>query len=212
MTISSDRRCVVVCGSTKADSRTRAVSNVMAERLRQAGFAVSFIDTRQLVLPIADPEFHHSPDQHPEPAVRELSSTFDAAQAVVLASPVYHGSYSGVLKNLLDHLRWDAFARRPVGLIVHGGNPLSGTPVCDHLRSVVRTMAGYATQSQVVSGPADISWDDRGTTVLAEPVQLRIDRMAAELVELSVLLSRPRTKPTSRRELGRAKDMSSDGR
>ncbi|WP_375633527.1 MULTISPECIES: NADPH-dependent FMN reductase [unclassified Bartonella] len=35
--------------------------------------------------------------------------TIADADDVILASPVYHGSYSGGLKNALDNLDYDAF-------------------------------------------------------------------------------------------------------
>jgi NAD(P)H-dependent FMN reductase len=48
--------------------------------------------------------------------VREIAS----AEAVILASPVYRGSVSGVLKNLLDNVPVEALRSKPCGIIAIG--------------------------------------------------------------------------------------------
>ena len=44
-----------------------------------------------------------------------------ACDAFVLGTPVYHDSYSGVLKNALDHLGSASLGGKVFGLVSHGG-------------------------------------------------------------------------------------------
>ncbi|WP_375694260.1 NADPH-dependent FMN reductase [Bartonella sp. AD24XZML] len=46
---------------------------------------------------------------HCDAKVYTFVKTIADADDVILASPVYHGSYSGGLKNALDNLDYDAF-------------------------------------------------------------------------------------------------------
>ena len=43
------------------------------------------------------------------------------ADFFILGTPNYHGSFSGILKNALDHLNMDYFKMKPVGLIGNSG-------------------------------------------------------------------------------------------
>ncbi|MDH3595415.1 MAG: NAD(P)H-dependent oxidoreductase, partial [Rhodospirillales bacterium] len=104
------------------------------------------------------------------------------ADAFVLATPVYHNSYSGVLKNALDYLGSEQFKYRPVGLASHGGR---STQAVDHLRQVVRSVLGVAIPTQVCTAMADYGDvpDDHGCHRIADPEMLcRIERFAEELV------------------------------
>jgi len=59
------------------------------------------------------------------------------AHGVVIASPVYRGSFTGALKNLLDHLPVEALAGKPVGIIAMGATQHHFLGVDWHLRDVL---------------------------------------------------------------------------
>lgn len=180
------RHVVVISGSIRTPSFTRTLAEAAVSAAGRAGTSTDLIDVRDLHLPIADPEFHHRQQEHPLEIVRHLDDRVMAADALMLATPVYHGSYSGVLKNLLDLLRWDAFRAKPVGILVHGGSDRTGSSVCDHLRLVIRTMSGHATQTQVITSKADFVTDDSGGPIGVNTETLqRLDRLAAETLFIS---------------------------
>ena len=60
-----------------------------------------------------------------------------AAEGVVFASPVYRGSFTGALKNLLDHLPIESLAGKPVGIIAMGATQHHFLGVDWHLRDVL---------------------------------------------------------------------------
>lgn len=64
-----------------------------------------------------------------------------AADFLVLGTPNYHGSYSGILKNALDHINMDYVKMKPVGLIGNSGGIVSSEPL-SHLRVIVRSLLG----------------------------------------------------------------------
>ncbi|WP_256460920.1 NADPH-dependent FMN reductase [Bartonella machadoae] len=101
----------------------------------------------------------------------------------ILASPLYQGSYSGVLKNALDNLAYDAFLNKPVGLISHGSAAKKCAQPCEHLLSVVRTLYGYALQCQIASAKEDFASDDEGRTwkVISEEIRTCCERLANEM-------------------------------
>ena len=57
--------------------------------------------------------------------------------AIILASPVYRGSFTGALKNLLDHLPIEALTGKPVGIVAMGATNHHYLGVDWHLRDVL---------------------------------------------------------------------------
>jgi FMN reductase len=97
-------------------------------------------------LPVFDPR-----PGEPTEAQQELADTMRAAQGVIVATPGYHGSMSGIVKNALDTLeltRGDAapyFQGRPVGVIVTAdGWQAAGTTLMA-VRSIIHAMRGWPT-------------------------------------------------------------------
>jgi FMN reductase len=60
-----------------------------------------------------------------------------AADAVVLATPVYRGSLTGTLKNLLDHVPVEALAAKPVAIVAMGASDHHFLGAERHLRDVL---------------------------------------------------------------------------
>ncbi|WP_208433643.1 NADPH-dependent FMN reductase [Bartonella taylorii] len=173
----------IILGSIRQPSLTRILANYLADCLLMRGASLHWVDLREQPLPITDPDYHNHVESNPSAAVRQFVKTIAAADGVVLASPLYQGSYSGVLKNALDSLAYDAFLKKPVGLISHGSATKKCAQPCEHLLSVVRTLYGYVLQCQVASSKQDFVSDDEGRTwkIISEEVRVRCERLANEM-------------------------------
>lgn len=183
----SRSQILVLSGSTRQPSLTRVLARNVADALEALGADVSVWDASEPALPIADPAFHKTASEHPHADVRQLDSVAQAADGFVLASPIYHNSYSGVLKNVLDHLNIPHFFNKPVGLISHGGD--RSTQAVDHMRIVVRGLNGVATPTHVCTRAEDFELAQGGTFELtALDIRKRIERFADELVQFSLML------------------------
>lgn len=176
---------LLICGSIAKKSHTRAILTHLEDLLKKKGVEIVFWDLATKPLPIAAPEYHRDPMQNPGKNVKEFVTAVDTADAYILGSPLYHGSYSGVLKNALDNLYYDAFRNKPVALVSNGSSIRSATQPCEHLRSVVRTLYGYALQSQI--GTANEDYEDAGTVykLINDDIKERCQRMTDELIRLT---------------------------
>jgi azobenzene reductase len=182
---------LVLSSSLQPLSRTLLTAAMVAEVLRRDGAEVTVWDLAARPLPFADPAYHADPRNHPDSVVGELVKTADMADAFLLATPIYHNSYSGVLKNALDHLSIRQFHHKPVGLIAFGGS-MTAVQACDHLRIVVRGLMGVAVPTQLVATPADFGTGPQGRPRVASPELLRrARRMAQELKLFAGLASVP---------------------
>ena len=131
-------------------------------------------------LPVADPRFHDDPVMNADEHARALAECAAEADAFVLCTPIYHNSYSGVLKNALDHLSIPQFRYKPVGLCSHGGN--RSTQAVDQLRIVVRGLGGVAIPTQVCTAAQDYSDTVSGPCELSSRhILARVAKFAVEL-------------------------------
>ncbi|MFD0270312.1 NADPH-dependent FMN reductase [Streptomyces sp. NPDC127106] len=179
---------LILTGSTAAASTSARLAALVRSRIerRDPGALVSELDRSLLRLPGLDADAYTGGALARDPHVRHLADRLADARAVVLVTPVQHGSYSGALKNLLDHAPRAAFRDKPVLVAATGGTLHLGAAACDHLRAVVRSLGGWAVPTQVIA--------QRSELIAEPPPQLaaRIDRAVGELL-LGALMLAPAT-------------------
>lgn len=105
-----------------------------------------------------------------------IAESVEWADAFVLASPDYHGSMSGLLKNFLDHF-YGEFAGKVFGYIVASHE--KGLTVMDQMRTAVRQCYGWSLPYGVsINGEQDFS----GNKIVNARIEQRVKMMARDLV------------------------------
>ena len=124
---------VGVVGSLRDQSYTRVGIERALAAAEERGATTELLDLREFDLPVFDADRREAGD-----AV-EFADRVHAADSILLGTPVYHGSYSGVLKNALDYCGFDEFEHKTVGLLAVAGGSFPITAL-EHLRSVCRAL------------------------------------------------------------------------
>ena len=132
---SAKPRLVIVSGSSRPESTTRHTLKCIEGLSARRGFAPEFVCGRDLDLPIYDP-----PTSDQLPSVQRWREAVKAADALIFGSPEYHGTFSGVLKNMIDYLEFEHIAGKPIGLIATSGNAKTGIATLNALRLVFRAL------------------------------------------------------------------------
>ncbi|APX00005.1 NADPH-dependent oxidoreductase [Halobiforma lacisalsi AJ5] len=141
----SERPTVVaVSGSRREGSYTRTALQYALRAAADAGAETRLLDLREYDLPVYDPDLE---DTEQGDAL-ELQRLVREADAVALGTPVYHGSYSGALKNFHDYCGFDEYEDTTVGLLATAGGGSYGSTL-DHLRITVRGVHGWVLPHQV---------------------------------------------------------------
>jgi azobenzene reductase len=172
---------LLISGSIRRFSFTRALTVELQDRLERQGAACTHWDPAERPLAICDPEYHHRPEHNPAPGARLLFDLAMKADGLVFASPVYHNSYSGVVKNVIDYLTIPQVQYKPIALLSHGGRRV--TQAVDHLRIVGRGLLGVVLPTQVCSAREDFVESADGPPRLQDPdIMARLDRQTGELL------------------------------
>jgi NAD(P)H-dependent FMN reductase len=177
-------KALLISGSSRSASHTRCLVGCVAMALAPRFDSTCIWDLTSDVLPRADPAFHANPLSHSDPVVREFAGAARDADALVLASPIYHNSYSGLLKSALDHLAISLCAYKPFGLLSHGSG--RNTQAVDHLRIVVRGLLGVAIPTQICTDDDDYRPTESGYELTSVDILARLDRFANEITAMAI--------------------------
>ncbi len=126
---------IILEGSARPDSRSGLVARHLARALEEtADVTVRRIHPGHYLAALADGAVAGGPVEAFRPVVEEVA----AAEGVVLVTPEYHGSYSGVIKLVLDNLGYPSVLRdKPVGVVARGAARFAGSRAADALLSVL---------------------------------------------------------------------------
>jgi len=143
------RRPVIVAigGTIRAGSTTETALIAALKRAEELGAETRLFGGEFLAkLPIFDPR-----PGEPTPEQLELVEAVRKADGIIIGSPGYHGSISGVVKNALDTLEITAkdeapyFHGRPVGAVVTAYGWQATGSTLNALRGIIHAMRGWPT-------------------------------------------------------------------
>ncbi|MBX0323474.1 NAD(P)H-dependent oxidoreductase [Halomicroarcula sp. F13] len=165
---------VGIAGSLRDASYTRVGVERALEAASETGATTELLDLREFDLPVFDADDREAGD------ALALTDAVHEADAILLGTPVYHGSYSAPLKNALDYCGFDEFENKTVGLlaVAGGGFPITAL---EHLRSVCRALNCWVIPHQAAIPRARNSVEN-GDIVDAD-VEERVATLGEEAVQ-----------------------------
>jgi NAD(P)H-dependent FMN reductase len=144
---------VAICGSLAETSYTRLSLEVALDAAEDLGASTDLIDMREMDVPMYGKAGKEPGD------VPELTRRVDEADAILLGSPMYHGSYSSPMKTALDYCGFDEFEHKTVGLLAVSGGSFPVTAV-EHLRSVCRALNAWTLPYQAAVPNSSSRFED----------------------------------------------------
>ena len=173
---------VGICGSLSADSTTLRALTLALDAARRAGGETSLLDLRKLQLPFASSDWN--PREWPD--AEKLVSAIRGADGLIWATPEYHGSYSGALKNALDLASIPDFEGKVVALMGVAAGQIGAIQSLSHLRGIARQLHLWAIPAQLSISQSYGAFDENGQLKDAKLAQ-SLEKMSAELVKWSAV-------------------------
>lgn len=166
------KKVILVSSSLAASSRSAILIEATAERLKEKGHEAVIVDLREEEIPFCDGR----PLEEYSDRIQTLYKDLSAADRLVLASPIYCSSISGVMKNFLDIFMHSMKGKR-FGVCAALGSKLSYMAIADLYRIMSFQANATGVQPSVVVDNADFE-DNQPKPDIHE----RIDRMLSELL------------------------------
>lgn len=176
---------VGIGGTTRAGSSSETAVRIALEHARRLG-----AHTRQFV----GPELMLSPYDPAGPErpafIAEFVDVVHRSHGLIIASPGYHGSVSGVIKNVLDYLEDLRDVRpayldgRAVGCIACAYGWQASVATVAALRSIVHALRGWPTPLGVAINSSDGILDSEGRCLDAR-LDSQLQVLASQVVNFA---------------------------
>jgi NAD(P)H-dependent FMN reductase len=178
-----------VAGSMRQQSYSTRTLKIVLEEAKKYASEPYMLELRKINLPLYDPseitsdEPSSNNNNNRNNVLERITTALRWADAFVLASPDYHGSMSGGMKNFLDYF-WEDFAGKTFGYIVASHE--KGLTVADQMRTTVRQCYGWSMPYNIsINGEKD--FDSKGNLVNSALAK-RIKMLARDLVTYGTLI------------------------
>ena len=151
------KKIAAICGSLRKDSYNMAILKIVCKKLSEMGHEVTLIDINDYDVPLFSQDIETTTGM-PE-KVKVMKGIVHSAQAIVIATPEYNGSVSGVGKNAIDWIsrpvtpdegQYASFSGKPAGIIAASPGRLGGVRALTHLRHILSVLGCNVMGKQVI--------------------------------------------------------------
>jgi FMN reductase len=158
-------------------SYSTAALKIILEKVTGNDAETKLLDLQKIRLPMLYPLEDDTEE------IVQVTELVKWADAFILATPDYHGSMSGSIKNFLDYF-WSEFAGKTFGYIVASHE--KGLTVMDQMRTAVRQCYGWSMPYGISINPED-DFNER-RDLISRKLSSRLDMLARDLVVYGKLI------------------------
>jgi NAD(P)H-dependent FMN reductase len=152
----------IIAGSPRKNSLTFRLALFLHQYLSEnTAHEIEIIDAKEWDLPLLQTVFTSvdtTPDQW-----KPLSEKMFAADAFILLSPEFNGSYSPTLKNLLDH--FPKQHRKPFGIVTGSPGAMGGIRAAQQMQLLVVALFGIGCPYMLIVPQVDKKFDVNGKLI-----------------------------------------------
>jgi NAD(P)H-dependent FMN reductase len=182
-------KILAFAGSSRKDSFNKKLIRIAVEGAKEAGADVTLIDLGDFPMPIYDGDYEDAlgmPDK-----AKELKKLFLEHRGLLIASPEYNSSFSGLIKNCIDWISRPvpnepyliAFKDKIAALFSASPGALGGLRGLVHLRAMLGNIGVMTLPGQVCISTADKAFDEAGK-LLDSQQEKKTKELAASLSTL----------------------------
>jgi NAD(P)H-dependent FMN reductase len=174
-------RIEIISGSPRKSSVTHRVALHLHKRLqKQTDHEIGMLEVRNYHLPLLQKVFTSVEDTPEE--FKELSKRIFAADAFILVTPEYNGSYSPAMQNMFDH--FPKQHRKVFGLATASPGALGGMRAAMQLQQFTMALFGIPSPYMLITPHVDKKFDAEGN--LCDPAfQKSVDTFVTEFLWLA---------------------------
>ncbi|GAA4602750.1 FMN reductase [Actinoplanes octamycinicus] len=172
------RNLVVISAGLSQPSSTRLLADQLSAAAGRAAaqlgvtLDVQVIELRDLAHEITD----HMLTGFPAAALKQAQESVAAADGLIVVTPVFSASYSGLFKSFFDVLEQDTLTDKPVLLAATAGTARHSLVLEHALRPLFAYLRAVPLPTAVFAAS-----DDWGANSVEGPLRGRIERAAGEL-------------------------------
>jgi FMN reductase len=166
---------LAIAGSPSHPSRTYSLVEYATQRLQQQGIETEILSVRD----IAAEDLAHG--RYDSPALEKPKALIEKADGLIIATPIYKASYTGVLKAFLDLLPQKALVGKVVLPLATGGTIAHYLSIDYSLKPVLSELGVRSYISTIYAIDKQIQRQEDGSIQLDDEIEQRLNLSLQEL-------------------------------
>ncbi|MFN4254631.1 MAG: NADPH-dependent FMN reductase [Saprospiraceae bacterium] len=151
----------IISGSTRIDRKSHRVALGLEKAFQQRGsHSVEVLDLAAYNFPIIEEVLQRHPN--PPAGLADFAEKIRASDAFVFVSPEYNGTYTSALKNAVDYLKDQEFARKVVGVSSVSTGMMGGIRAAMEMQHLVLGVGGFPIPQMFNVPQVHLKFDEAG--------------------------------------------------
>jgi len=150
-------KVTILLGSVREGRKTHRVAYYVEKKLKEKGVETDLIDLGEEELPmygLADKS------EEERERIASVGKRLTRGDALIFVSPEYQDSFSGVLKNALDHYL-EEFEKKAIGVVTVSSGKMAGINASIQLQLVILGVGAYPMPYKLLIPHISNSFDDQ---------------------------------------------------
>ncbi|MBL7827436.1 MAG: NAD(P)H-dependent oxidoreductase [Saprospiraceae bacterium] len=177
----------ILSSSTRIDRMSHRVALALEQIISAQGqHTVEVLDLAAYHFPVMEEVLHKHPN--PPDGLADFAEAIRRSDAHLFLSPEYNGSYTSALKNAVDYLKEQEFARKTIGVVSVSTGGLGGIRAALSMQQLVLGVGGFPIPQMLTVPQVAQKFDENGT-VLDPAMQQRIGTYLGHFLWLAEAVS-----------------------
>jgi NAD(P)H-dependent FMN reductase len=150
-------RVAIIIGSIREGRQSQKAAYFLQKKLNGRLIDTDIIDLAAYPLPIMEERI--TSDPNPPINALLISEKLKNSDALILVTPEYQGSFTGVLKNALDYFLPE-FSKKVIGVATTAGGRMGGINASVQLQHVILSMGAYPLPQKLIVSEIQNAFDE----------------------------------------------------
>ena len=150
-------KITILLGSVREGRKTHRAAFYVEKKLRERGVETDLIDLAEEYLPMYGAA---NENEEEKARIESVGERLRKGEAIIFVSPEYQDSFSGVLKNAIDHYLPE-FHRKAIGVVTVSSGKMAGINASIHLQLVILGVGAYPLPYKLLIPHISNSLDDQ---------------------------------------------------
>ncbi len=172
----------IISGSPRQESVTFRIALFLQKHLQEkTSHTINIIDVRKWNFPTLQEQVYSSVNNTPE-HYKPLAKRMFEANAFIIVTPEYNGSYTPSMKNLFDH--FPKQLHKAFGIVTASTGSLGGIRASQQLQLLICALFGIPSPYMLITPQVDKKFDKEGS-LIDESFSNSIHNFASEFLWLA---------------------------
>ncbi|MCC5940562.1 MAG: NAD(P)H-dependent oxidoreductase [Balneolaceae bacterium] len=168
-------KVTILLGSVREGRESHRPAHYVALKLKEKEIETDLIDLAADPLPIMGHEAGY--DKQAKDRIEQISKRLNKSDAIIFVTPEYQASFSGVIKNAIDHF-YSEFHKKAIGVVATSAGGMAGINASSQLQNVILGIGAFPMPMKLLVPHVQNAFDD-----LLEPHNEKIANMTEQFLD-----------------------------